>query len=462
MNGPSRKPGFNEAFFIAKSEECFYTSFNVVATLNHPVDKNHLSCALQAMIQRIRWLTYNFYKTTDGSTTNYRQDYEVRYVERIQFDSVVKYDPSREINENLFEYLNSVKIPMNVPDTPLWRINVINNHKTVCISLCHSLADGNVGLQLQRDLVKELNALESKTTVFVDTLFDFCAEKMNLPSILPAVEDSYDLYIPSFWQRTWMKLLYYVPQLKSLFETVVEPPVFESVPVQKDLNSKFKILHFTPEKTAALLGFCRKNRFTLTALFNVIGIQCIENNIYPFYGDQFSSSNFIAISGRRYYKEAQDPFQYGMMVCGAPVVFPPLCSDLVQNCQKFNQIIKNEVASREGFKNYWASSYIDLSAQQKRAIGGKKRYTTMISNIGKVVNLPINRWKIVDAFFGLTTATGYHFIFNMVSTDMNGLNLVIPYCPHYDTLKAADGELVMSHFLEEFEKVCDGLMDEEK
>lgn len=463
MSGHSRKPGFNEAFFIAKSEERFYTSFNVVATLNRPLDRPRLSCALQAMVKRIRWLTYNFYNTTDGATTNYRQDYEVRYVTQIQFDDVVKFDPLREINEGLFEFLNDVEIPMGATDKPLWRINVINNNQTVCVSLCHSLADGNVALQLQRDLVHELNRLESKNAAFVDTLFDYNTQKEDLPPIHPAIEDACDLYIPSFWQRTTMKLLYYIPQLKRLYETAVEPSLFESVPVEKDLSSKFKMLHFSPEKTAALVSFCRKNGFTLTALFNVVGIQCIENNIYPFYGKRFSSSHFLAVSGRRYYQnQPGTPFQYGMMVCGAPIVFPPLSGNLIHDCQKFNNIIKEQISSREGFKNYWAFSYVDLSAQQKKAIGGKKRYTTMVSNIGKVVNSLSDDWKIIDAYFGLTCATGYHFIFNMVSTDVNGLNLVMPYLPYYDTLKAADGAPVMSHFVKEFENVCEDLVSEER
>lgn len=468
----SRKPGFNEAFFIAKTEENFYSSFNICVSLSKEPTKAQLSQALRRLITHNRWLTYNFFRKRENGSRDYRNDYSLLYVRQIRFDTVVpqsttlfegdtEFNPPQYRNDKIhieeslneqFRKLCGVYVPMNLATSPLWRIFIKDKFLIACFN--HSIFDGSSGLQFCRDLVSELNMDELSTDV-LEVLFDYEVEKGILPPIIAPVEKSFDLYIPSIWERARMLLLYYFPSLVSTYTEPIVPPIFESVPIKKSMDSNFKVIHFPPKVVDNLVRLSRENGFTLTALFNVIGVRCIERTIYPYYGQSFSSSHFLAINGRRYYlREPQDPYPYGMMVCGAPMVFPPLSNDLISDCQEFFNLIQYQIESREGFKKYWAFNYINFSKAQNNALGSKKRYTTMVSNIGKVNTPQHENFKIVDAYFGLTTSTGYHFIFNMITSEL-GLNLVIPYLPDYAELQNSDGTYVMDDFAELFVDTCE-------
>lgn len=468
----SRKPGFNEAFFIAKTEENFYSSFNICVTLSKQPTKAQLSQALRRLITHNRWLAYNFFRKRESSSRDYRNDYSLLYVRQIRFDTVVPhcttlFDVDGEFNSpqyrndkihiedslnEQFLKLCGIYIPMNLATSPLWRIFIKDKFLIACFN--HSIFDGSSGLQFCRDLVSELNMDELSKDV-LDVLFDYEVEKDILPPIIAPIEKTFDLYVPSLWERGRMLLLHFFPSLVTNHTEPIEPPIFESVPVKKSMDSYFKVIHFPPKVVDKLVCLSRENGFTLTALFNVIGLRCIEKTIYPHYGKSFSSSHFLAINGRRYYsREPQDPYPYGMMVCGAPMNFPPLSDDLISDCQEFFNLIQYQIESKEGFKKYWAFNYIDFSKVQNDAIGSKKRYTTMVSNIGKVDSPQDEEFKIIDAYFGLTTSTGYHFIFNMVTAE-SGLNLVIPYLPEYAELKTDDGKLEMDEFAKLFAKTCE-------
>lgn len=475
----SRKPGFNEAFFIAKTEENFYSSFNISIALSKEPTKAQLSQALRRLITHNRWLTYNFFRKRENGSRDYRNDYSLLYVRQIRFDTVVpqsttlfsedhefilpQYPTDKiHIEENLnekFLKLCGMHVPMNLATSPLWRIFIKDNFLIACFN--HSIFDGSSGLRVCCDLVSELNKDELNTDV-LDVLFDYELEKDLLPPIIAPVEKTFDLYIPSLWERARMLLQHYFPSLVADHKEPIKPSIFESVPVKKSMDTNFKVIHFPPAIVDQLVTFSRENGFTLTALFNVIGIRCIEKKVYPFYGKSFSSSHFLAINGRRYYpRKPQDPYPYGMMVCGAPMTFPPLSDDLVSDCQEFFDLMQYQIESKEGFKKYWAFNFINFSKAQTNVIGSKKRYTTMVSNLGRV-NTPQNEeFTITDAYFGGTTSTGYHFIFNMV-TSASGLNLVIPYLPDYADLKEEDGKNVMDEFAKLFVETCEQFIAEGK
>lgn len=450
----SRLPGFNEAFFIAKTAENFYHGFNITVKLSDSIvlSRGRFFSALKNLIMRNRWLLYNYYRTKEDGPRDYRTDYKLLYVRLLDLDDVVKYEINNEPIESLCQRLNLICVPLNSSTTPLWMIKVSGENQ-VSVIFSHTIFDGSSGLQFIRELVTELACSkddEPTTTV----LFNYSLEKDVLPSIVLPLEERFDLYIPSLWQRGKMLLHHYFPRLEPA-KPEPQPPFFKSLPAKKSLECIIEKINFYPEDTELLVAFCRKNGFTLTTFFNIVGLYCIEKKLYPFYGTKFSSNNFLAINGRRYYPQKPlDPYLYGMMVCGAPITFPPLSEDLIQDCKKFHSLMQSQIDSREGFKKYWPFSFVDLSEQQNRSIGSLNQYTTMVSNIGKVGSSDKLAENILDAYFSLTTGLGYHFIFNMISTESGGLNLLIHYLPEYSELRDENGQKIMTDFASLFFRTC--------
>lgn len=452
-----RPPGFNEHTFIFRNSNGFYTNFNVTARYNKSILKAILSNALSSLISKNLWLACNFLKVGNTEPPNARKDYELRYVDLISFESVVEYRKISSFGEDTFETINQFNNKIGETNAPLWQLCVFETEDAqyLCAYFCHSLADGGTALQFHKDLAKELALFENADTE-VEVLFEYQSE---LPKLKPAVETLTDLYYPSFLQKIWFWLNVKFPHINSwisrlmnLFGGAKPPPVFSSVAVEKDLSSKFKIVNFLPSQVKKITQYCRSNGFTMTPFFNILGLNSIEKTIYPHFPrengcNSYSSFNFIAIEGRRYYELLSKPFAYGTLVCGAPTLYHPINlksdEELVANVKEFHGIIQKELRTKRSFKLVWLNLIIDFPQLLRNKIGRLERYTTMISNLGKVIDDPALPWKIVDAWFGLNTSINYHFILNMVSTESGGLNLVIPYHPIYDELKSeVDGKLI--------------------
>lgn len=453
-----RSPGFNEQAFLYRNIDSYYSNFNVTACYSKHILRAVLSHALSSLIKKNYWLSYNFFPICHSEPPNVKNDYELRYVNKICFDSVVSYRKIHHFDEKVLEEINTFKNEVGRDDAPLWQICVFETENTqyVCAYFCHSLADGGTALQFHRDLLHELELFDDVETE-IDTLFVYDSK---LPPIKRPTESLTDLYYPGFFQRIWYWTQVRFPCVFATLQRVWDlisgnqkkslPPVFYSVPIEKNLDTKFKIVNFSPAQVAKITKFCRSIGVTLTPFFNVIGLNSIEKVIYPHFPHEngeacFSSSNFIAIDGRRYYKDRFKAFVYGTLVCGAAVIYHPIeahsDTDLIRCTQEFHQIIQDEIQTRRSFKKVWLMGIIDFPKMMYHKIGSTLRYTTMISNLGKVVDVPLLQWRIVNAWFGLNTSVNYHFIFNMVSTDSGGLNLVIPYHPFYDTIhEEVDGK----------------------
>lgn len=456
----SRPPGFNEAYFIARTEENFYHNFNITVKLSSSIvlSRGRFFSALKELIRRNRKLLYNFYRTKEEGSRDYRKDYKLMYVRLLELDDVLKYEINNgnESIESLCQRLNLISVPLNSATSPLWMIRVTDENQ-ISLLFSHTVFDGSCGLQFVRELVSELVcSIDDEPTTTV--LFNYSLEKDILPSIGLPLEERFDLYIPSLWQRGRMLLEHYFPILEAA-KPDPQPPVFESFPVERVLESEIKNINFSPEDTSALVALCRKNGFTLTSLFNIVGIHCVEQKIYPFYGTEFTSNNYLAINGRRYYpQKPQDPYLYGMMVCGAAIQFPPLSGDLIKDCEKFHSLMLSQIESREGFKKFWPFSFVDLSELLNKKIGSMNRYTTLVSNIGKVASSELLQENILDAYFNLTSGLNYHFVFNMISTEKGGLNVLLLNVPEYSKLRENDGTPVMTAFANLFVKTCRDLL----
>lgn len=475
-----RKPGFVESYFICRNIEGFYTNFNVIGQYNKKFSRPALANALKALVDKIPWLTYNFFPTKE-TPEDYHTDFELRPVDSIPFENVVEYRAITHFDETTLETINGFKNRIGCSDTPLWQLCVFETADTqyVCGYFCHSLADGGTALQFQRDLVQELSRTENETNM-VDCLFSYEKACYSLPDILPARELMSDLFIPGVFGkvRLWMEMR--CPSVAAWFRRCFSwfgrmfgaqkaAPMFSTVPVKKDLTCKFKMMNFPPREVEAITAYCRKNSITLTPFFTAVAVDCLEKIIFPHFpredgSSTFSTSHYIAISGRRYFPKSTRPFLYGVFVCGAPLNFPPLNAssneDLLDGMKTFHRLIQDEVDSRRSFKLMWMWSPADISKVLHSKIGQLQRYTTTVSNLGMVKDDPTCSWKLVNAWFSLNTSIGYHFILDMVSTEAGGLNLVLPYLPLYDVVEEVDGEqvLAMDRFKREFRKKCQELV----
>lgn len=421
-----------------------------------------LSHALKAMIASNTWLTYNFFPTSE-TPTNYHEDYELRCVSQIRFENVLEFRQIGKFDELTLETINTFKNEIGRDDAPLWQLCIFETDTSqyVCGYFCHTLADGGTALQFQRDLLKQLAKYE-KETELVDILFDYETAKNSIPEILTAKELLTDLYIPGVFARVkmWMdtKLPYITlwmgPVLNFFKKTFrfgrTETQFFSLEPVTKNLASKFKIINIAPSELAPISQYCRTNSITVTPFLSIVALDCLEKIIFPHFsnGTDFHSSHYMAISGRRYFPEFQNPFMYGVFVCGAPINVPPLMAkskqDLLAGMKRFHQSIQNEVKTRQSFKLLYMWKYADIAKVLHGKLGKHERYTTTISNLGQVKDEP-GEWKLVNAWFSLNTSIGYHFLLDMVSTETGGLNLVVPYLPIYDELTTEfDGKEVLA------------------
>lgn len=479
-----RKAAFDESYFICRNVEKYYSNFNVVGQYNKHFSKATLSNALKSMIAKNPWLTYNFFHISDKEPVDYHTDYELRCVDSITFDKVVEYRQIDKFDEKTFETINEFSNKINCTDAPLWQLCVFETDESqyVCGYFCHTLHDGGTALQFQKDLVRELEAFEHESQV-VENLFDYEKAKYELPDILPARELMTDLYIPGIFQRVklWMNVKFpiivgwfrrSIDYLKSFMGISEEKsPVFASFAVTKDLSSKFKIVNFSPQQVRSMTQYCRANNITLTPLFNVVAQDCIEKLIFPHYSRpdgfyEYASSHFIAINGRRFFPQFSNPFLYGVFVAGAPTTFDYMNiqskDEFLPHIKRFHSMIYDELKSRRSFKLMWTWAVADISKALQTKIGKSERYTTMISNLGMVKDDPQSSWKIVNAWFGLNTSIGYHFILNMTTTETGGLNLVIPYFPAYGDLEMeVNGEKVpvMDQFVTQFRRSCQEIIE---
>lgn len=467
-----RKPGFHEKYFLCRNVEGYYSNFNVVGQFNRHISRARLSQALSSLILKKPSLLYNYFRVGLSQVPNYIEDFELRCVDSIRFGDVVEYRQIDRFDESTFEVINTFKNPTGNANAPLWKLCIFetSDSQYVCGYFCHSLADGGTALEFQNDLVKELAAVEDDAE-YLDKLFDYERDSCRVPKVAAPIEEQTDLYIPDLALKAKLLVQHYAPRLLRLLAAVYQRlilpfkkeqssvPIFRSEVVKKDLLTKFKVINFPPSEVSKITAFCRSKDITLTPFFNIVGLHCIEKAIYPHFGNKFSSLNLIAINGRRYYPSHSNPFAYGTMVCGAPTVFHPLHETdegLVRDMQELHEMIQSQITSKRSFKDVWLHKWNDILRVLASKLGIMDRFTTMISNLGKVKDDPQSSWKLVNAWFGLNTSTGYHFILNMVSTQTGGLNLVVPYHPMYAQL-SNEKVPAMDDFVYTFKDTCNRL-----
>ncbi|KAK6455196.1 alcohol acetyltransferase [Scheffersomyces xylosifermentans] len=460
-----RKLGFNERYYLCRGNEGYYTNFNITVTYPHRISVELLSNALKELITKNSWLSHNFFKldNQDDTVAN-GHNYEVRYVDKIKFEDVVTFKNVDVFDGNVLSEINNITCPMNV-ELPLWRIVVLetsNGKQFFCGVFDHSIFDGMSGAQFMKDLTKELN---TATEVYDEYLFDYERDQLFLPKlILPAVDTLTDLFKLSFIDIVKYYANKYLPNVILNFFTklrnLVSPdpmkpnlgvnPVFKCGLITKDLRTNYRVLNFSNEQIEKVTQFCRSQDLTITPYFDIIAVKCLEETVYKAVdpSTEFSTINLVAVNGRRYYDHFEN-FLYGVMVCGDPILTPPLTSDLLSYMKYFHRTMMERIRTKSSFKlvglyrfyNLW-----DFFKQKLNKADG--RFTITISNLGKFVQ-PKGRFEVEEIYFGSNTAITYHFILNMSTSEKGGLNVVFGYLPEYDNLYVNDKK-VLDIFFEKF------------
>ncbi|EGW31515.1 uncharacterized protein SPAPADRAFT_62095 [Spathaspora passalidarum NRRL Y-27907] len=462
-----RKPEFNERYYICRCTEGYSSNFSITAKYSKQVNKELLSNALHSLIKKNSWLTHNYFRTEDvhGSLTR-GKNYEVRVLDSIKFSDVVTFRNINTYNEEIAEEVNRNMVPMDT-QLPLWRIIVFHESsgdQLLCIYVDHSNYDGLAVVQFHKDLTQELANAEEK---FIEEIFSYQRDFEYLPkTIMPAAEIITDLYIPSYFKIIRHYLEKYVPFLAKFTNWItsiftrktkftpnlgIQPLFHTKKPVERNLETKFKFLNFTPDQVVKITKFCRSQGITLTSYFNVLFLKTLEETVFKAVDPslEFSTSSLIAVNGRRYYSEDIKNFRYGTMICGDQVILPPV-KDATSSMKYFHQKMVENIKSKVSFKLVGMYNHMNCWEFFKRKIGKiGGRFTLTISNLGKVENSN-SECKLEKMYFCSNSGVVYNFLLNMTTTPNNELTVVVGYIPEFDEYEL-DGTNIMQLFFDKLQ-----------
>lgn len=454
----TRKPEFNERYYICRGTEKYYTNFNITAKYDKLISKSHLSIALRSLILKNSWLAQNFFKIegSDSRKENFR-NWRVQVINKISFEDVVKYKKIDKFDETTLEYLNMLTLEMDV-QMPLWRIIVFEENtgdQLLTVYVDHSQYDGLSAVQFQKDLSNELFEVTDDGEVR-KTLFEYATDFDHLPSkLIPAAEVVTDLYVPGYNRVLTHYLKQYLP-LYSKFSGWVYPhgnqmPLFQNPkPITRDLTSKYKIMKFHAVKVDEITKFCRSKGVTLTGYFDVYFIKALQETIFKAIDPKtkFKTNSYVAINGRRYYNDDIKNFKYGTMVCGDPIILEHV-DDPSEAMRTFQQQLQEDLKSKYAFKTIGMIQYADLWSFFNSKIGKVGgRPTLTISNLGKIANSN-DSYRFKEMYFGSNAGVLYNFVLNVTTISTNEVTAVIGYLPEFETY-SLDGKKVIDEFLNLF------------
>ncbi|KAI5950189.1 hypothetical protein CANMA_005379 [Candida margitis] len=454
-----RKPEFNERYYICRGTGRYYSNFNITVKYDRVISKSHLSTALRSLILKNSWLTHNFFKVegTDSRKENFH-NWRVQVIDKITFEDVVTYKKIERFDESVLQYLNGLTLDMNV-QKPLWRIIAFeesNGDQLLTVYVDHSQYDGLSAVQFQKDLSKELEVVVDDDHI-EETLFEYTSDFDHLPlNPIPAAEVVTDLYVPSYGSVLNHYLESYFPLYSKLSSWIYSTrddnvPLFcNPTPVKRDLTSKYKIMKFDGQKIGEITKFCRSKGVTLTGYFDVFFIKALQETIFKAIDpkNRFKTNSYVAINGRRYYGDDIKEFNYGTMVCGDPIILPPI-DDPLRAMRAFHSQLQVDIKSKKGFKTIGMLQYTDLwnfFNNKIGKIGG--RPTITISNLGKIADSN-DSYHFKDMYFGANAGVMYNFVLNMTTVSSNELTAVIAYLPEFESY-SIDGENAIHRFLNLF------------
>lgn len=511
----SRGPNCVEEFFRWRNIYDGYSVFIVCAEFSRKLTKPLLFKSLQNIIYKHPELYSQFYDepilTTEKPKTNpvfnYTWDSFIDYlltipskhekkiqsklkiIDSFQMKDVVEFLTAENVdtNQGLMDYISEnimiKKFEFN-NNNPLWKISIINDRYAL-FSCEHTLYDGNVGINIFKELKEELNKnfdanpiteeeneiKEQDEKLMNSQIFNSSNpdEKIQLPldftKVYPYIfkPDCSKLinaliqrYFPNFlkkvlhflYSRVYAKI--FRSDSKYTSRTFGAPMVwqrYENKP--KTWVDQVKMLNYTPEEVDTLVTICRKNNVKLTSL---LVVSCMMG-IAPF-ADNKDIILGIPVNLRRYAtKEAlkghvlEDPnLVYGDLVGEVPTVFPSVVFndghndssedvdvagriDVDWDIVKWMQNHIEQNAENVG-ANFGMLKYVDVEENMKSGIRKPKTISQKLSNLGIIKNKDEESFRIVDMIFHQQTGMygGYHGC-NVISTDVGGMNISITEVP---------------------------------
>ncbi|ODV81795.1 uncharacterized protein CANTADRAFT_3866 [Suhomyces tanzawaensis NRRL Y-17324] len=461
----SRKLNWMERYYISRNTNDYYTNFNIVAKYNHRITPTLLSHALHSVLQENIWLTYNVFKSdsrADAETNGH--NWELRSVDQIDFEEVVSFEKKSQFGEATFAELNRYKCPMNVDNLPLWRIIVYelpNDDQYICAYFDHCLYDGLSGLEFQKDLVKALSEVKEDTPL--EFIYDKNRDSHPLPkSLIPATTDQINIYQPTYYQILSHYFNKYLPLVSKTWNYLIslilkDPwkpnlnvnPVFTPGREYPNTEISTGLINFNPTEVQKIYQYCKSQNITLTPYFHAICLKCLEDTIFPAIdpSHKFSSTSITAINGRRYFPQGT-PFRYGCIIAPDFLSLPPVLDQTRSFMGRIQTILNSQIKSRLSFREMAMLQYFNFWSFFERYKSPQGRCTLTVSNLGRVPDSG-KKFKIVDAYFGLSTGIMYNFVLNMITTEEGGLNVNLNYLPAYEELYAGEKK-VMDVFMARF------------
>ncbi|CAK7910120.1 hypothetical protein CAAN1_21S02124 [[Candida] anglica] len=460
-----RSPGYFESHFICRNLEGYYTNFNVSARYSRKLTAEVLSNALQHLINNEIILSLNFFRC-EGST---RQDdhcanganFELRSVSNFKFNDVVSFETVDRIDASVFQDLNSLICPVNV-ELPLWRIVVYESKEDdsqhVCIYFEHALFDGSSGVQFHRDIASALDLDDTATTV-VET---FSTSK-SCDSIPKACEDTTDLFDASLSAKLSFFAQKYIPTWTSKIYTHVQSLVYPAEPKSPEVfkygstvygTKNYELFHLNSNDLNKVVEFCRENKIAITSYVAILSNLTFTETFLKALPNESSDDGIwstlcsVALNGRRHVP--REKFQYGTIVIPDLFKLEPVSTNtsrekLIKQMQDFHKRLHTSVDEATCFQRVGLFKYInnwDFYQAKSKSID---RSTISISNLGSIsVN---GKWKLLDMWFSQDLGLANNFLFNMISTPNNGLNIVLCYRPEFGQVQDKTGEIVIDLFV---------------
>lgn len=465
-----RRPGPCEQVFLCRAVERYYHNFHISARYNRHVTKEALSAALRQVILKRLFLAVNFFRD-DGHS--WREDtktsgkyFMIKPLASIDFDTVVEYHKwDGPVSDAFYEHLDTILIPAD-DNCPTWKLLVYDMAGAQLLVFLnnHSLLDGKSGAFFHDDLVSELAKL-GPDPAFRQTLFSYEKDCLQLASLVPSCEK-----INRLRHATWpfffsTVISTFLPQFVKTFVNSMRPcmpnlykhPFFRFKPSVAEVETRFKLVHFSPSETKLLVEYTRRNGYTLTPLLGAVAVSVVQQDVYPLVDTKtvFSSVVNIILEGRRYFPGQKEDLKYGLhMAVNAHAVKPMTGSkeEILATAVKMSANMNRALEARTNFLLVGMLKYINTWTFNRDAVDRiDGRPILEISNIGNQT-IEHGLWKVVDLYFGQSVSCFDHIGTSFVSTAEGGMNMCIQYAPEYAALVGRNGKRAMANVADDFKK----------
>lgn len=483
----SRKSGFIEDVFAHRTNNNYYTNFNITIELSSPLKFLSLAKGLRELILQYPTLALSLHGPP----------FTLKPASKIVFGDVVQVtDIDSTINEELLLRFNKVAPQLNI-DLPLWRLKVFNFKDTQFLTIfCeHSLFDGNSGVFFLKDLVnlvKEVGETEtdlsvdgekevdsgfnaktitdsiynqtdsiadsSSTSVDEFVLFDLSQDghifDENSPLASTEIIDLYNVPILKILKYFWVEKLcpkWLLRYWRSYFDfslpNLIKNPIFTFKLTEKFFKCDYKIIHFNKIETETLLKNIKKQAVSFTPVISALSCQVFQEIISPAVNSRidFSSTVDVLINGRRFYPGLLEKLKYSFCVSAVQIILGPMKSEreLSKSIQYVNNQVLKQIESKESFKKVGMVKYIDPEQLVHSRVGTHSRATVEISNLGNH-----NFDGLENIWFSQDLGSGCQIGYSIISSK-NGMNIVLGVVPEIFELRNDKGEQLIELYAKE-------------